>query len=143
MRAGWVQGGVWDWVGTGEGLYRVLPSRQGRTPQASTDSGAGPGSPKGAGVGGQCAASPYVRTHPPGPVLPVPGTPWCSSSRMPPPGQYRRDSTSFPVKLVKRTKCHRNMCIRPPIVPNSKNGSKSQLLKFLDFHFSQPSLTRN
>ena len=58
-------------------------------------------------------------------------------------GPIRRDSTSFTVKLVRTRKCHRKVCMRPPIVPIPKTAPKSRLLKFLDFHILQPSLTRN
>ena len=54
-----------------------------------------------------------------------------------------RDFTSFSIKLVKRPECHQNMSKRPTIVPVSKTASRIHLLIFSDFHFRQPSLTRN
>ena len=54
-----------------------------------------------------------------------------------------RDLTTFLMKLVKTAKCHQNVSKRPPLVPIPKTGPESHLLKFLDFHFHEPSLTRN
>ena len=47
-----------------------------------------------------------------------------------------RDSTLISIKLVKMTKCHRNMSKRPSLVPNSQNGSRKSPLDFLRFYFS-------
>ena len=73
---GWVREG---YTGYGEGYtgYRgVLPSHQGPRPSGGDTSGAGPGSPKGAGVGGYpCSAH--------GPVRPSPET-----THSGPPGSY-------------------------------------------------------
>ena len=54
-----------------------------------------------------------------------------------------RELTSFTRNLVKTAKCQQNMSKRPVIVPIFKTATKSHLLKFPDFHYSQPSLTRN
>ena len=80
--------------------------------------------------------------HPAGPLQP-PGPPlsWDpQNAHLRPKGRH---FTLFTVKLVKTTKCHRNMSKRPVILPVSKNGPKSHLLKFSGFHFREPSLTRN
>ena len=58
-------------------------------------------------------------------------------------GPKGRDFIIFTVKLVKTTKCHLKVSMRPLIVPVSKMASKSHLLIFSDFQNGQPSLTRN
>ena len=67
------------WLGGyGEGYTGVLPSRQGRTPVSGGPTAERAPEAQRAGVGGRSAASPYVRTHPPGPVRPpeaFPGAP--------------------------------------------------------------------
>ena len=100
------------------------------------DSEAGPGSPcrglEWVVWGAAPARSP--RTHPPGPV----GSPAGSlpgSGPAPASWPIWRDLTTFLIKLVKRTKCHRNVSIRPVIVPNVQNGSRKSPLGFLRFPF--------
>ena len=141
---GGVRGGVPGWgMGpgwVGEGLYRV-PSQleSGGIYQRS-----GPRkSLAGAGVGGYMLQRPRTSgTTPAGPGRA--GLPSLYLlEQIPASGPIRRDSTSFPVKLVKRPRCHQNMSKRPVIVPNHKTGSESRLLIFWDFSFGQPSLTRN
>ena len=66
------QGGYGDWVGGG----RVIPVPSQLLGEGPQNSGAGPGSPAGAGVGG--SEGPGVRVswyHPPGPVGPLQGPP--------------------------------------------------------------------
>ena len=140
-------GGYWEGY---TGYRGVLPTQHAARGGPRSRQRSGPRRPAGpewvvcgpgrTGTGGGTAPG----YHPSGPVghpagaLPVPRT-----LGMPPPGQYRRELTSFYLKLVKTAKCHRNMSIRPPIVPILKTGLKSHLFKFSDFHFAQPSLTRN
>ena len=138
---GMVPGGYTGWVLGG--VYRYPASCSRREPQTSE---AGPGSPRGAGVGGsglgrdEAAGRPWY--HPSGPVGP-PGPSLYQDPRNAASVPVGRDSTSFSIKLVKTRKCRRNMSIRPVIVPVSKNRLKSHLLKFSDFHIRKPSLTRN
>ena len=47
-----------------------------------------------------------------------------------PPRAKGRDSVTFPRNLVKTMKCHQKVMKRPVIVPISKTGSRSHLLKF-------------
>ena len=135
-------GGCTGWV-WGLGGYRVgaIPGYYPATARRSLYSEAGPGSPGGAGVGGTGAgratgtAAGRSCTHPAGPVGQAPpALPGAGPCRLPPPGPKRRDLTSFPVKLVKRTECHRKVSRRPPIVPISKTVPESRLLIFSDFH---------
>ena len=81
---GCTAGGVWGPGGYAGGLYRVLPSAKDVPTKRRHVQRSGPRKPQGAGVGGTCCSA-HGRPHPPlrGPVLPVPGTPWCSSSRCP------------------------------------------------------------
>ena len=139
-------------LGMGNGwVYRVGNTGYTQPPHAargaSPDSEAGPGRPwQGLEwvVWVQRARVPGPPFGPgrSGPVLP-------SLSRYPLSSQTavqtskRRHFTTFYWKLVKTTKCRPFSSIRPVIVPVSKTGSKSRLLRFSDFHFGQPSLTRN
>ena len=137
-------------VGTRVGYTGYYPATARAEVLRNPDSEAGPGSPSGAGVGGQGGGrtDPFaypsrttprdVRTHP------------CGARSVPPagalPGAPRakgRDSVTFPVKLVKTTECHRKSMKRPVIVPILKTASESHLLIFWVFHICQPSLTRN
>ena len=63
-----VPGWYGDRVGRGEGYTGYYPAAKDVPVKRSPDSEAGPGSPIGAGVGGQGVAPQYVRTHPSGPV---------------------------------------------------------------------------
>ena len=108
-----------------------------------------------AGPVGPCRGPEWVGiwSRPRGPVSarPAPGPPTPAPLGLPGPASLsrgfptgkRRDLTSFLINLVKTAKCRQNMSKRPPIVPISKTLSKSHLLNFPDFHYSQPSLTRN
>ena len=131
VRAGWVYR-----VGNTGPTQPVNQPRCSRRTQKQT-SEAGPGRPTGPGVGGSAgpdvlgtaARTGYIPTlrarsvHPRWPSLGY--TPWNAAS-----WPIWRDLTTFPVKLVKTAECHRNSCKRPVIVPISKTGSKSRLLKF-------------
>ena len=81
----------------------------------------------------------WVWARDPGAVGPAPTLRARSGSRplpgagpplQPPPGQYRRELTSFYRNLVKTAECHQNVSKRPVIVPISKTGSRSHLLDF-------------
>ena len=143
MRQCGVLAGYGYWVGTGEGYTGVLPTDPAPREEPQTDSGAGPGSPAGAGVGGQAGTVPlYVRTHPFG----------ARSGHCPSLVLLEHIAASGPIRarfqviseiLVKMTKCHQNMSIRPLIVPISRTASRIHLLEFSDFHFRQPSPARN
>ena len=114
---------------------------------ASLDSEAGPGRP--------CRGREWVvkvqRARAPGTTLRArsvwPASPPCTwyplSSQTAVQTAKRREFSQFSIKLVKMTKCHRNMSIRPLIVPVLKTASESRLLIFWDFLYRQPSLTRN
>ena len=143
---GMVPGGYTGWVYRG-----CIPGYYPSTAQGGpSDSEAGPGSLREAGVGGH-----WGRVRVPGyggrdghsPTLRARSVPCWALPREYPwnahLGPIWRELRSKPVKLVKTTKCHQNNVKRPPIVPISKTGSESQLLKFSDFHFWQPSLPRN
>ena len=146
---GGYQGRVYRWV-PGRAIPGTTHPPTALLRGAHPDSGAGPGSPAGAGVGGQGGrglqglgtAAGTAISPPSGPGQALQAFPGIcpQNAALQPKG---RDLTSFPIKLVKTAKCRRNMSIRPVIVPISKTGSRSHLLNFLDFHFRQPSLTRN
>ena len=133
--AGWVYG-----VGTGRGntgyparLLEEVPIPAKRAPEALQGLewvGIGAGRARGR-ISPPCGPGRSLQA--------LPGI--CSQKRLS--GPIRRDLTSFTVKLVKTEECHQYLSIRPVIVPVSKTGSKSRLLKFSDFHILQPSLTRN
>ena len=133
---GWVTG----WVIPGSSTEAGTPESGGMTAKRAPE-------PLQGWSGWSCCS---VRPAVPGPTLrarsvpcrPLPG-PGPPSPGYAASGPIRRDSMTFLVKLVKTTECHRNMSMRPVIVPNSKTDLKCRLLKFWDFHFSQPSLTRN
>ena len=110
-------------------------ARQGAEPVTS---GAGPGSPlqgdwsgwvTGAGtVPSAChpAVRPSPRTTHSGPCRPS----GARSAVLGLSSGKRRDSTSFPVKLVKTPKCRQKVSKRPVMLPILKTGSESHLLKF-------------
>ena len=147
-----VPGGVWYREGvlggyTGWVIRGPASSKDVHLQSGAQTSGAGPGSPTGAGVGGSGCSAPYVRPWVP-PLRPCrpPGPLRCTQAlleQMPPLGQYKRELTTFTVKLVKTVKCHQDMSKRPSLVPVLKTASRSHLLIFLDFRFLQPSLPRN
>ena len=130
--SGWVPG--WGIrVGTGRAIPGYYPATCSRE-EGPSPSGAGPGSPcKGlewVGTGSWTRA----RRRFPGPPLRGPVSPPCG---LPCPGTLIaaswpiwRDLTSFPRMLVKTAECHQNMTKRPALVPISKTGPKSHLLKF-------------
>ena len=138
--------GYGDWVGTGWVLGRVIPGStqpprtysQGRPRQRS-----GPRKPY-RGWSGWSGLTVPVRPHPP--FGPGPG-PLVHSlvllEQIAASWPIRRDLTSILGNLVKTAECHQNITKRPVIVPVSHLGLKSHLLKFSDFHFCGPSLTRN
>ena len=142
VRVGTGQGGIGGW-GPGGYTGRVI-----RDPpswlKAEARQRSGPRKAlQGPGVGGlaaACARAPYPTT-PCGRARfagygPLPGQKAAS-------GPIGRELVNISVKLVKRAKCHRNISKRPVIVPISKTGSRNHLLIFSDFHYLQPSLTRN
>ena len=90
---------------------------------------------QGSGVGGLGCASPGpVRPSGPAPTLRARSVPLGPSLVQDlPPRAKGRDSTSFLIKLVKRTKCHQKVIKRPVIVPNLKNGSQKSPLDFPGF----------
>ena len=57
--------------------------------------------------------------------------------------QSGRDSVNNILKLVIKPECHRNMLMRPGILPVSKTPRKYTTLNFQIFHILQPSLARN
>ena len=136
-----IQGGYTGWV------IPVHPA----TRSSSLNQRSGPRKPlQGAGVGGLRRAA--------GPASP--DEPWDHHSRPSGPsgpaslsqasrqggglaGCKRRDFSHISVKLVKTAECHQICPKRPVIVPVLKTGSRIHLLKFQDFRFPQPSLTRN
>ena len=137
-------------LGTGirVGIPGEYPASSPPMPEESAcPSGAGPGRPAGPGVGGDWCSDVTVggdgRYHPSGPVGRAQALPPCTSLAGAHLGPITSELTSFSIKLVKTGKCHRKVCKRPAIVPISKTALKSHLLIFLDFHFGQPSLTRN
>ena len=125
----WYQGGYTGWVAGW--VIRGHPARpllEETTHRRPVTAGNGPTPAGGRWVGcrwvggrtWETVARGRPCTHPPGPVSPPAGAfPGAGPCRVPP----RRDSTSFPVKLVKRPECHRKVMKRPTLVPNSQNGS--------------------
>ena len=156
MRVHWVPvlGGLYRVLG---GLYRVLgiPTRRAPScPGSKPTSGAGPGSPaRGLEWVGGCSGRYWVRSRVRSPQTTHSGPTWDLRGPLrclrPARGgtlavaAKGRHFSIFSIKLVKTPKCHRKVLKRPVIVPISKTASESQLLKFQDFQFSQPSLTRN
>ena len=105
-------------------------------------------------------------THPPDPILvlpgpnqcrpcvpaPTPGTPgplgpphtWSSPhSEYPPQDQYGRDSAVYILKLVIIPECRPYFVMRPAIVPVSKKSREVTTWDFQEIPYGQPSLTRN
>ena len=122
--------------GLGRGIPTRHPPRTSFLLSGAYPSEAGPGSPIGAGVGGDMHSAPgrpapTLRARSAWPARP----PWCLLEQTPPPGHRGRDLTSFLENLVKTTKCRQKVSKRPLIVPVSKTSSESRLLKFSDFHF--------
>ena len=133
VRAGWVYGwGIPGWVqgraipGT-QPPWKAEPWTAKRAPEAPARGlewvvqGAAPARAPGTTTPGPCRAL-RARFAVPGPL--------------PASWPIRRDSTSIPIKLVKTTKCHRKASKRPPVVPNSQNGSQKSPLEILGFPFS-------
>ena len=83
----------------------------------------------GPGIVLQCSAAGTGISPPFGPVSPPVGFPgiypWNAAS-----GPIGRDSVTFLRNLVKTAECRHNSSKRPVIVPISKMGSRSRLLKF-------------
>ena len=132
------------------GVYRV-GSREGYTGYypATLESGArhseaGPGRPAGPGVGGVwCSARPTPAPTPQ--AGPVPCGHWCSSGL---PG----NAASWPIRarfdlnlrgLSQNGEVSLKYVDKASHSPYLQNGHQSHLLEFPDFHFQQPSLTRN
>ena len=146
---GMVPGWVYWWV------YRVgntgSPSDQGPAARGGSQvQRSGPGRPAGPGVVVPGSRTSWTRTRNPRPLFLPPTTP-CGRARAPAGPWWEggllaakgRDLTSYLRNLVKTSECHRKVLKRPVIVPISKTGSIIHLLIFWDFHYSQPSLTRN
>ena len=112
-----VPGGVWDWVGMGEGIPGTHPAARGE----ASDSEAGPEAParglewwsEGSDVP---AAGRLQETTPAGPGRSS-GPPCLLDPQNAASWPIRRDSTTFPVKLVKTAKCRLKVAKRPVIVP--------------------------
>ena len=139
MVPGWVSGWVYR-VGNQGVLPSHLPEEPTRRPATR---GSGPCCRQGGSDAGWADAPGDGQDHPAGPVGRAQALPPCPSLANAVSGPKGRDLASFPVKLVRTARCHQNMSIRPPIVPVSKTGPKSHLLKFSDFRNHEPSLTRN
>ena len=129
---GYVPGG-YTGVGTGVGNTGVLPSSPpmpGEHPQTQRS---GPVGPAGAGVVGSEGAGVTVggdgSWRPPCGPGRVCDPPCLQDPQNAHLGPIGRDFINISVKLVKTAKCHRFSSKRPPVVPISKTGSKSQLLK--------------
>ena len=120
--------GVPGGYGTRVGRGRGNTGYPARCEAEAYPSEAGPGSPSmGLEWVGICCSAPKVfgGGTAPGPPLPAVGpAPLSWDLGMPPLGQYRRELTSFYIKLVKTAECHRKVCKRPLIVPISKTGPK-------------------
>ena len=150
-------GGCTGWgmgrVGTGW-VYRVgntgVPTQPAARARKSHTQRSGPRKPcQGAGVGGVWG---WVRVLGDGGGT-APGTTWAlprpapsgrcpRTLRMPPYSQYGE----IPLHLLKVSQNRQvspKSVKRPVIVPISKKGPRSHLLKFSDFRFTEPSLTRN
>ena len=131
---GWVVGGVYRYPAT---LLEEGPC----------SSEAGPVAPAGGRSGWEHGAGRALQHGPPCGPGRSPAVPSLSMPPLSSQNQVQTVKTSelrlFYRLLVKTTKCHRNMSIRPTIVPILKTAIKSHLLIFSDFRFSQPSLTRN
>ena len=142
--AGWVyrvgNTGTWDHP----------PTARAEVPRSTPPAERAPEGPAGAWSGwvGCGGTDPFA--HPPSCS---PAHPACSRARSVPVGPpwqgagllagKRRHLTSFSIKLVKTAECHQKSRKRPLIVPISKTGPRIHLLKFWDFRFRWPSLTRN
>ena len=144
---GWYQGGYTGWVyrvGI-QGCYTGYPAAKlsRRTATAGSGPRAGPWvvRKQAERTHGDGGGDGYP--HPSGPVGLAQASPPWDTLRNAASWPIGRDSTLIPLKLVKTRECHPNMSKRPTIVPVLKNGSKSHLLKFSDFQYRQPSLTRN
>ena len=145
--AGWVPGWGIPGYGTRVGGGRGIPVPSHVLGEGPHDSEAGPVTPlRGGGVGGHEEPGALQSQT----TLALPGPAPCGRCLGPPlfsqnqvQTAKRRDLRSYSVKLVKTAECHRYLSIRPVIVPVLKTRPKSRLLKFLDFRFCQPSLTRN
>ena len=134
VRHGWCTGWVWYRVGIREGLYRVLPSRQGRpTPSGGMTAKRAPEAHR-AGVGGHAVAPRDVRTHPSGPVGPGQALP----------GAPRAIAASGPIKArieVILLKVSQNGIVSPENVekachsPYVQNGLEKSPLEILRFSF--------
>ena len=134
--------GVWDgWVpgwgmGTGWVLGRAIPGTQPAAKRRQIPAKRAPEPPAGGWSGWVSAAAPRSPgDHPCGARSVL----WPSLSpprANPASGPIRRDSTTFPIKLVKTVKCRQNMSKRPVIVPNSQNGSQMSPLDILRFPFA-------
>ena len=134
-----IQGG-YTRVGTG----RAIPVHPARcceeVPLAPSE--AGPGSPKGTGVGGVRdrglqgtvfgGGDGYI--PPSGPGQALQGLPWIYPWNAAS-GPIRRDYMTFPIKLVKTVKCHQKVSKRPVIVPISQNRRGKSPLGILGFPF--------
>ena len=130
-----------------EGYTGVLPSHCSR--------GANPAAKRApeahrAGVGGRVQRACYgdgggvgPGYHPAGPVGLLRSPPCTQDLGNAASQPIRARFRQFSIKLVKTAECRPNMSKRPVIVPILKMSSESHLLKFPDFHISQPSLTRN
>ena len=134
----WYRGGYTGWV-----YGRVIPVPSQLPARRSDIQRSGPVGPAGAGVVGYltgCARAP-------GPPTPLRyGARFAVQDLSPSKaasGPIRRELVNISIKLVKTAECHQNIRKRPVIVPIFKTGSESHLLKFLEFCFRQPSLTRN
>ena len=137
LHAGWVSGWVYRVGNTGS---QALPSSRARKSPVQRS---GPRSLlQGGGVGGTgdwarvlvYGGRGRLYPHPSGPVGPLQALPgiYPRNAHL---GPIRRDSTSFPRKLVKTAKCHRKVSKRPVIVPILQNGSEKSPLDFLRFPF--------
>ena len=115
------------------GLYRDLPNDRAEEPTQHLTAERAPEALQGLEwvvrcVRGGRALVPPLRGPVSPPVgFPVPGP--LNAASWP----IRRDSMSSHIKLVKTTKCRRNVSKRPVIVPNSQNGSQMSPLDFLRF----------
>ena len=130
-------GRVYGWVirvgNTGPG---VLPSHRAEPSRQTVTAGNGP-SPAGGGWSGSRLGDPFAYPYPGASELsPPPFGPGRSPCRGPPwgltsPRAKGRDSSSFPVKLVKTAECHQKVSKRPVMLPIYQNGSQKSPLGIL------------
>ena len=139
-----VPGWVYRVGNTGEYRYPASLLEEGPTPAKRAPEapqglewvGVGPGRSWDGGRDGSWYHPCGARSVSPGP-LPVPGPSEC-----PPTAKGARFSV-ISCKVSQNGQVSLNILKRPPILPISKTGLKSHLLKFSVFHSGQPSLTRN